>query len=101
MTIVSREAIAHQDVQQEVSPALITWGPGIAYSRLLRFKSGQSARRPFEALLEFNLDLLPVSGTDGRIGSAADLTDIGIRQDQPHSKYCSRRDSKNQDCDWD
>ena len=40
LTIVSREAIAHQDVQQEVSPALTTWGPGMAYSRLLRFKSG-------------------------------------------------------------
>lgn len=40
LTIVSREAIAHQDVQQEVSPALATWGPGLAYSRLLRFKTG-------------------------------------------------------------
>ena len=27
LTIVSREPIAHQDVQQEVSPALATWGP--------------------------------------------------------------------------
>ena len=46
LTIVSREAIAHQDVQQEVSPALITWGPGMAYSRLLRFKSGRDVVLP-------------------------------------------------------
>ena len=46
LTIVSREAIAHQDVQQEVSPALATWGPGLAYSRLLRFKMGPEVVLP-------------------------------------------------------
>ena len=40
LNLASRENILHQDVHLEVSPALSTWGPGIAYSRLLRFKSG-------------------------------------------------------------
>ena len=46
LTIVSREGIAHQDVQQEVSPALATWGPGLAYSRLLRLRTGPDVVLP-------------------------------------------------------
>ncbi len=46
LTIAGREPIAHQDVHQEFSPALSTWGPGIAYSRLLRFKSGPEVDLP-------------------------------------------------------
>lgn len=34
------------DVHQEASPALSTWGPGIAYSRLMRFKSGPNVELP-------------------------------------------------------
>ena len=50
LNIMSRENIAHLDVHQEVSPALSTWGPGIAYSRLLRFKSGPDVELPSLAL---------------------------------------------------
>ena len=46
LNLASRENIVHQDVHQEVSPALATWGPGIAYSRLLRFKSGPDVELP-------------------------------------------------------
>lgn len=34
------------DVHQDASPALSTWGPGIVYSRLLRFKSGRDLPLP-------------------------------------------------------
>ena len=46
LNLVSRETIIHQDVHQEVSPALSTWGPGIVYSRLLRFTSGPDVELP-------------------------------------------------------
>ncbi len=36
LNLASAQEIAHQDVQQDVSPALTSWGPGIAYSRLMR-----------------------------------------------------------------
>ena len=36
----------HQDVHQTQSPALLTWGPGLAYSRLFRFTTGQDAPSP-------------------------------------------------------
>ena len=48
LSIVSRESVAHQDVHQEVSPALSTWGPGIVYSRMLRFIS--SPQEPLPSL---------------------------------------------------
>ncbi len=46
MNIASWANIAHQDVHLDVSPALSTWGPGLAYSRLLRFKSGPGVEMP-------------------------------------------------------
>lgn len=46
LNLVSRENIAHYDVHQDVSPALSTWGPGIAYSRLMRFKTGPNIELP-------------------------------------------------------
>ena len=46
LNLASRENIAHQDVHQEASPALSTWGPGVAYSRLLRFKAGPDVEHP-------------------------------------------------------
>jgi peptide/nickel transport system substrate-binding protein len=84
LNLVSRENIAHQDVHQDVSPALATWGPGIAYSRLMRFRSGPNVELPSlavecelcegwtmlnETTFEFDLrddvrwqDIQPVSG---------------------------------------
>ena len=46
LRLAARQDIAHQDVHQEVSPALSTWGPGIAYSRLMRVSSGPGVRSP-------------------------------------------------------
>ena len=46
LTLESSEDIAHQDIHQDVSPALSTWGPGIAYSRLMRLESGPNAALP-------------------------------------------------------
>jgi len=42
------------DVHQVVSPALITWGPGIVYSRLFRYRSGPGVEAP-NALVECDL----------------------------------------------
>ncbi|MBM3957810.1 MAG: hypothetical protein FJ313_07150, partial [Gemmatimonadetes bacterium] len=44
----------HLDVHQEVSPALVTWGPGLVYSRLLRFRSGPGAD-PSNTVVECDL----------------------------------------------
>lgn len=46
LNLVSRSGIRHQDVHQDVSAALAAWGPGIAYSRLMRFKSGADTALP-------------------------------------------------------
>tara|TARA_Y100000310_G_scaffold144119_1_gene143427 strand:- start:6623 stop:8104 length:1482 start_codon:yes stop_codon:yes gene_type:complete len=46
LNIASWANIAHQDVHLDVSPALSAWGPGLAYSRLLRFKSGSDVELP-------------------------------------------------------
>ena len=102
LTIVSREAIAHQDVQQEVSSALATWGPGLAYSRLLRFKAGpdvvlpslavecelcESWEMPDETTFLFRLrdDVLwqDISPVNGRRLVAADLVYSYDRQRTP------------------
>ncbi len=40
LRLVGRERIAHFDVHNDISPALSTWGPGIVYSRLMRFSLG-------------------------------------------------------------
>ena len=50
LNLASVENIIHQDVHQEVSPALSTWGPGIAYSRLMRLETGPGVRLPSMAL---------------------------------------------------
>lgn len=44
--LVSRRNILHQDVHQDLSAALSAWGPGMAYSRLMRFKSGADVALP-------------------------------------------------------
>ena len=46
LNLSTKEGIPHQDVHLDVSPALAIWGPGIAYSRLLRLKSGPEIRLP-------------------------------------------------------
>ena len=46
LNLVSRDEVAHQDVHQDLSPSLSTWGPGIAYSRLMRFRSGEDVKLP-------------------------------------------------------
>ena len=46
LNLSTKEAIPHQDVHIDVSPALAIWGPGIAYSRLLRLKSGPDIQLP-------------------------------------------------------
>ena len=43
---MSRQVAPHSDVHMEVSAALAAWGPGIAYSRLLRFRSGDGVELP-------------------------------------------------------
>ena len=46
LNLATSQNIAHQDVHLDVSPSLSTWGPGIAYSRLLRLKSGRDVELP-------------------------------------------------------
>ena len=46
LNLASAQNIAHQDVHQDVSPALSSWGPGIAYSRLMRLETGPDAPLP-------------------------------------------------------
>ena len=46
LNLAAYENVAHLDVHMDVSPSLSTWGPGIAYSRLLRLKSGPEVKLP-------------------------------------------------------
>ena len=50
LNLASRGNIAHQDVHLDVSPALSTWGPGLVYSRLLRFRFGPQVELPSRAV---------------------------------------------------
>ncbi len=50
LNLSTSENIAHLDVHMDVSPSLSTWGPGIAYSRLLRLKSGPDVNLPSLAI---------------------------------------------------
>ncbi len=45
-----RNSPRHFDVHQDASPSLITWGPGLAYSQLFRFRSGPSVDIPSEEI---------------------------------------------------
>jgi peptide/nickel transport system substrate-binding protein len=54
LTIVAAAEIPHLDVHQEVQETLTALGPGLAYSRLLRLKSGQGSNQP-NLLLECDL----------------------------------------------
>lgn len=46
LTIATRAEVSTLDVHQEFSPVLAAFGPGIAYSRLLRLKSGPEVALP-------------------------------------------------------
>ena len=41
ITVVATSEIPHKDVHQEIQETLTTLGPGLAYSRLLRLRSGE------------------------------------------------------------
>ena len=44
LTVASQSEIPHKDVHQEVQETLTAMGPGLAYSRLLRLRSGKSGQ---------------------------------------------------------
>lgn len=50
LRIAVPEGPAHFDVQREASPALITWGPGLVYSRLFHFPAGPGVETPSSAV---------------------------------------------------
>ncbi|MCS5665772.1 MAG: ABC transporter substrate-binding protein [Dehalococcoidia bacterium] len=54
LKVVADSQIPHRDVHQEVQETLAALGPGLAYSRLLRLRSGQGANQP-NLLLECDL----------------------------------------------
>ena len=54
LTIAAAAEIPHRDVHQEVQETLTALGPGLAYSRLLRLRSGQGSNQP-NLLLECDL----------------------------------------------
>ena len=54
LTVVATSEIPHRDVHQEVQETLTALGPGLAYSRLLRLRSGQGDNQP-NLLLECDL----------------------------------------------
>lgn len=56
LTVAAAAEIPHRDVHQEVQETLTALGPGLAYSRLLRLRSGQGSNQP-NLLLECDLCL--------------------------------------------
>lgn len=46
LRLATKHGVRHEDVHQEAAPSLAIWGPGLAYSRLLRFKSGEGLQFP-------------------------------------------------------
>ncbi len=54
LTVAGAAAIPHRDVHQSVQETLTTLGPGLAYSRLLRLRSGEDFEQP-HLLLECDL----------------------------------------------
>ncbi|MDA0262857.1 MAG: ABC transporter substrate-binding protein [Chloroflexi bacterium] len=54
LTVAASADIPHRDVHQEVQETLTALGPGLAYSRLLRLRSGEGANQP-NLLLECDL----------------------------------------------
>ena len=54
LTVAATADIPHRDVHQEVQETMTALGPGLAYSRLLRLRSGQGSNQP-NLLLECDL----------------------------------------------
>ncbi len=54
LTVAAAAEIPHRDVHQEVQETLTALGPGLAYSRLLRLRSGEGSNQP-NLLLECDL----------------------------------------------
>ena len=54
LTLAATAGIPHRDVHQEVQETLTALGPGLAYSRLLRLRSGQGLDQP-NLMLECDL----------------------------------------------
>ena len=50
LRLATSNGVRHYDVHQDASPALSTWGPGLAYSRLLRLESGPDVDLPSMAV---------------------------------------------------
>ncbi len=51
---LARADVSHLDVHQDVSPTLAARGPGVAYSRMLRLRTGEEINQP-SLLLECDL----------------------------------------------
>ena len=54
LTVAAAAPVVHRDVHQEIQETLASLGPGIAYSRLLRLRSGEGIPQP-HLLLECDL----------------------------------------------
>ena len=50
LRLATSNGVRHHDVHQDASPVLAAWGPGLAYSRLLRLKSGPAVDLPSMAV---------------------------------------------------
>ncbi len=48
LNLATNSNVEHQDVHMEFSPALALWGPGIVYSRLMRFNSNDASNMSLE-----------------------------------------------------
>ena len=102
LNIASEHDIAHQDVHADVSPALAAWGPGIAYSRLMRLRTGEGVALPslavecdlcasweMESPTSFRFELREnarwhgIAPVDGRPVSAHDVAYSYARQSEP------------------
>ena len=104
LSLASEYAIAHLDVHADVSPALAAWGPGVAYSRLMRLRTGEDAPPPslavecdlcarweMESPTTFRFEMRedarwhPIAPADGRRVSARDVAYSYARQSDPSS----------------
>jgi len=102
LSLASEYAIAHLDVHADVSPALAAWGPGVAYSRLMRLRTGEGAPPPslavecdlcarweMESPTSFRFEMRedarwhPIAPADGRRVSAHDVAYSYARQSDP------------------
>ena len=102
LSLASEYAIAHLDVHADVSPALAAWGPGVAYSRLMRLRTGEDAPPPslavecdlcarweMESPTSFRFEMRedarwhPIAPADGRRVSAHDVAYSYARQSDP------------------